>query len=42
MLIFFKLCIKIYQALTLKDDPNVSLAFPPVGLHKMVLHLEYM
>jgi hypothetical protein len=28
------------QFLTLKEHPTVSLAFPPVGLHKVVLHLR--
>ena len=27
------------QALTLNDDPIVSFAFPPVGLHRIVLNL---
>ena len=36
----FKFILNIIQALTLKDDPKVSLAFPPVGLHKIVLHLH--
>ena len=31
--------IQYYQALTLKEHPTVNLALPPVGLHKMVLHL---
>ena len=31
---------EIIYALTLKEHPTVNLAFPPVGLHKMVLHLQ--
>jgi hypothetical protein len=35
----FNFCY-IYQALTLNEHPNVNFAFPPVGLHKIVLQLK--
>jgi hypothetical protein len=30
----------LIQAFTLKEHPRVNFALPPVGLHKIVLHLQ--
>ena len=36
LIFFLELIYKYFQTLTLKDDPRVNLAFPPVGLHNIV------